>query len=381
MFKPTRTPGRRGLFTSLAFIPVSLATAALVVAALLAALLLAAGGARPAAGQVIGVTNTPTPILPTFTFAPFVTSTLPAPVTLDPAVVPTVRPCPTPGPLLAGQRAVLTPGVNVRSAPSVSAALVNYYALEVVVTLIEGPVCAGGYNWWRISGEAFSVFERGEETRVGTGEPGWVIEGNGGRQFLNFLAPDAAAQCSPPLALRIGEIARVVTGLRAHESPDLDARVLELAPLGAEVTVLDGPVCADNLNFWRVTVPLIGGGQIAAWVGEGYPGGYWLETDRLLAAQGPRECFRPLRVGTGTRAAVQRFNNIPLNLRAAPGENAPVVAQLINGIAFDITGPPVCADGFNFWPVRVVGGSAPSGWLAEGIPGAYWWDIVTEAGP
>lgn len=326
----------------------------------------------------IGTVGT-NPFQPTYTFAPFVTTTPLALITIDPRIGPTTRPCPLPQSFALGSRVALTPGVNVRSAPSLSAALVNYYALETALTILGGPVCANGYNWWHVSGEAYSVFDAGEETRIGTGEPGWVIEGAAGRLFLiNISVVDPSALCYAPLPLAVGRSATVLTGVRAHEQPSLGARVIEVAPLDAEVPVLAGPVCADGLNWWRIRVPLIGGGSVEAWVAEGYPGAYFLQPDPASLPPTAPFCFRSLRVGAGTRAAVLRLNNIPLSLRAEPGANAPLVASLLNGVAFDVTGPSVCADGFNWWPVRVVGGSSPTGWLAEGTPGNYWWDIISH---
>lgn len=349
---------------------------------------LSSGGARMAVrAQTIvtpisntSIAATPTSAFqPTYTFAPFVTTTPLAVITIDPRAFPTQRACPPPQSFAVGSRVALTPGINVRSAPSVSAALVNYYALDTALTILEGPTCANGYNWWRVSGEAYSVFDAGEETRIGTGEPGWVIEGAAGRLFLRSISsPDPALVCYPPLPLRVGGLATVVTGIRAHEAPSLASRVIEVAPIDALIPVLEGPICADSLNWWRVRVPLIGGGSVEAWVAEGFPGGYFLAPDPASVPVPTPFCFRALRVGVGTRAAVLRLNNIPLSLRSAPSETASVVAPLLNGVAFDVTGPSVCADGFNWWPVRVVGGSSPTGWLAEGTPGNYWWDIVSR---
>ena len=157
----------------------------------------------PAAAQT--ATNTPTPT-PTITDTPTITNTptiTPTPtITLTPSLtptstlIPTATPTPTPtqivlivstpvgGPtsvplqangcypplaLVVGGQVLLRGGVNVRSQPTESGPLVNYYTSQVLLRLIEGPVCANGWNWWHVRG---------------VGEPGWVVEGKPGFYFL-----------------------------------------------------------------------------------------------------------------------------------------------------------------------------------------------------
>src|SRR6185369_15897391 len=60
--------------------------------------------------------------------------------------VTTLTPSPTPGcavplSLVKGQQAYVKGGMYVRNSPTESSPWVNYYQKEVVVTIVDGPVC------------------------------------------------------------------------------------------------------------------------------------------------------------------------------------------------------------------------------------------------
>jgi hypothetical protein len=278
--------------------------------------------------------------------------------------------CQTPLPLVRGQTITLEGGVNLRNIPSLSGAVVNYYPQETYLTLLDGPVCANGYNWWYVGG---------------AGQPGWVVEGYTGRTFITGIGSPTPA-CFPPLGLLVGYDARMFTGVRVRENPDPYSLVVTVALTDTVVEVIGGPVCVGMLNYWQVRVPFGSSNQNApnppgyvdGWVGEGYPlEDYWLEGVDLPPTIGPHECFRVLRLPPGTRAATYYSDGVPRSLRAAPSTSAAVIQPLIAGIAFDIISGPVCADHYNWWQVRLVTNGL-TGWLAEGVPGNYWFDILYE---
>ena len=113
---------------------------------------LAFGGQAATAHQVV-------------TSTPFVTSTWTPSPTPHMLITPATG-CAAPLDLTLGGHVLLRGGVNVRSEPSMSGALVNYYDRQVELRLVNGPVCQNGYNWWFVEGN---------------GHPGWVIEGRPGR--------------------------------------------------------------------------------------------------------------------------------------------------------------------------------------------------------
>jgi hypothetical protein len=62
----------------------------------------------------------------------------------------------------------------------------------------------------------------------------------------------------------------------------------------------------------------------------------------------------------------------PKNLRDAPSLSAPILYTLVDGIAFEVIGGPVCAESYNWWNIRIRGREDVTGWFAEGGPGDYW---------
>ena len=84
-------------------------------------------------------------------------------------------------------------------------------------------------------------------------------------------------------------------------------------------------------------------------------------------------CAYPQTFDIGARGYVQYRDGIPKSLRVAPGTNAPLIATLVNNVAFVFEGGPVCAENINWWYVRISGREDVAGWIAEGSPGVGYW--------
>ncbi len=305
----------------------------------------------------VAQTVTPTPTGPGYTI---IATGLP---TYQPTGVPTPG-CAAPLPLPLGGSVLLRGGVNVRSAPSLSGPLVNYYDHLVLLRVTRGPVCANDTNWWYVEGN---------------GEPGWVIEGRPGRYFLEAYVDPATTDCSAPLeTIQAGGQLQTVTGSRVRAIPSNNADVVTVVQPGQKLTVLDGPRCADHLNWWLVRAPYgTSSTLVDGWIAEGYPTAYYVEG---LSASGEPEiaCRTALRLHAGSRAAVSYRDGVPRRLRSAPDTSAPVVAELLDGIAFDVISDGAeCSGGYNWWHVRILT-TGLTGWLAEGLPGNYWFEVLVN---
>ncbi|MBK8022387.1 MAG: SH3 domain-containing protein [Chloroflexi bacterium] len=327
-------------------------SALILIALLCGALIVAPGLAQPLAQA------TATPIPDVATPTPLPSATLPI-LAVTPATG-----CTEPLQLRIGALVVVIGGVNVRATPSVSGVLLNYFDENKLVRLIDGPVCANGYNWWRVAG---------------VGEPGWVIEGRPGRYLIQTYVDPEAVSCFPARdGIAVGGQIRAVTGSRVRAEADPGALVITVAQPGTFMTVLEGPRCIDGLNWWRVRTNFeVSDTLIEGWVGEGYPGEYWIES--ALAATGiPLVCARPLGWSVGTRAAVSYRDGVPRRLRATPGVGGALVLELLDGVAFEvIDGTAVCRDGYNWWNVRILTTNI-TGWIAEGTPGRYWVELIAR---
>jgi hypothetical protein len=91
--------------------------------------------------------------------------------TLDGLLTPlptVIAPIATPPTFAIGAQVVVNPelaALNVRATPDTSAAIVEILPPGAVLTILEGPVEAAGYTWWRV--------------RLPSTAEGWVVEHTG----------------------------------------------------------------------------------------------------------------------------------------------------------------------------------------------------------
>lgn len=310
--------------------------------------------ATPSAAQGFP-TNTVGPN-PTATATPFVANPSATPTLFPTSIFPTatLANCLTPLPFTRGDIIALSGGVNIHSAPSASAPILAYFPERREFTLVEGPVCTGGFNFWRIEGH---------------GVIGWAAEGRLTRYWMRLIVDNEAPQCLTPLPLTVGERFRVVTGVYVRAEPSLSALPVTLVNTDERVIILEGPRCADRYNWWRVRVVV---------VGVTYEG--WMaEADRFgeeFIARPTRDpgtiCYYPLPFSIGDRVNVTYDDSIPKRLRTGPDTSAPILYELLKETPMIIIGGPVCADTYNWWQVRVLASTEITGWIAEGGPGSYW---------
>ena len=117
-----------------------------------------------------------------------------------PALPPVSSNCALPPLLIAGQQAIVSPGLGnrVRAAASLEAELVGAIQPGDVVSIEAGPVCADGYHWY---------FARGDRLA------GWTAEGGAGEYWLYYHI-----DCfnSPPIRLS-ATMRATVAGSRSLE--------------------------------------------------------------------------------------------------------------------------------------------------------------------
>lgn len=193
--------------------------------------------------------------------------------------------CPptVPLPLAVGGQGRVVPGGTanrVRSTPSTSGEVVFQIAAGSVFDVIGEAECSDGYRWWQIRYQ---------------GQEGWTVEGTDEEYFLEILAPETDAtstagptaqpsDCALEPRLVIGREGQVITDTpsRLRSTPSTDgAQVGQLQPRTV-VSILDGPVCANGIQWWEVSV-----GELSGWTAEGLDGEYFLELVEIVPTATP----------------------------------------------------------------------------------------------
>ena len=212
--------------------------------------------------------------------------------------------------LSVGAQARVLPGDanNVRDSASRSGALVGSIPGGGVFTVLEGPVCADGFNWWGVEYNGLT---------------GWTVEGSGADYWVEpytasvptaTRTPDPYVTVVPtPLwvsdfqspveavnVLEIGARVRVINDdlnadtitLTVRAQPTRSSASVTQAHEGDLLTIIGGPEEADSLRWWQVETDT--GTQ--GWVVEGLTDPYTNNAYRrtLLAlchAEGERIVF------------------------------------------------------------------------------------------
>ncbi|MEZ4617674.1 MAG: SH3 domain-containing protein [Caldilineaceae bacterium] len=224
-------------------------------------------------------TPTPTNVVPSEPFATTGTdggsggAATPAVVVTAPPLIPTDTPAPLPTPtftvtpqpgtaLQAGQPARVTApaGLNVRTSASSGASLILQLGTGQLVTVLEGPVSAENFTWWRIDD--------------GQGNVGWVADGDNETEWLSPQVGEAQPVNRAP---RVGDRVAVTMPnsgqLSVRAVPGTDAALLSRVDNGTQLTVLDGPQQSGGFTWYRVRTD---SGQVEGWAADGDGEDRWL---------------------------------------------------------------------------------------------------------
>ncbi len=168
---------------------------------------------------------------------------------------------------------------------------------------------------------------------------------------------------APGTALAPGAQARVTApaGLNYRDRPSSGANLLGQFATGILVTVLDGPITADNYTWWQIDD---GQGNVG-WAAEGDGETEWI-SPRL---GDPQPANRAPQVGDRVRVTMPAGGQ--LSVRSQPGINAALVARANPGQEYSVLAGPQQADGFTWYQIRSDDG-ALEGWAADGDGADRW---------
>ncbi len=157
---------------------------------------------------------------------------------------------------VGGQATVRTTegdALNMRSGAGTQFSIVSRLRSGSVLTLLEGPVSANGFNWWRV--------------RSAAGQEGWVVDSADNEQTLlpgvnTSVGLESELGANPEMAslLAVGDdvIVTLATrgdALRLRNEPGLDGRVISQMPAGTRLRIIDGPRPLDNYTWWQIRTP------------------------------------------------------------------------------------------------------------------------------
>lgn len=179
--------------------------------------------------------------------------------------------------LVAGEVATITQNVRVREQPTRDGRVRTVAPVGSDVLILSGPDCdaRSGIVWFQVQVEVVDFVYTG-----------WMSQGAGGAVWLiptDLPSEAAGTLCGTPLDFTIGSFGYVNSFDRGarylRDNAGLDSNVLFVLVDGVPFEFLGGPVCVNNLNWWRIRVR--SSNPVEGWIAEGSQGvGYWLsETD------------------------------------------------------------------------------------------------------
>lgn len=221
--------------------------------------------------------------------------------------------------LAAGDTALVTDQLNVRSGPGLGYPLIARLDQGRYVAITGESIAADGYDWVPLASPV-----------------GWVAQA-----YLG--AVDATAVFTPGDRVFVDADA-----LNMRVAPGTGSAVLQVLPAGTLLAITGGPAHGNGYAWYEVKTHAASGGESGWVIGP-------------ALARAPAEMPDPA-VAFDAGGTVHVATD-SLRLRGGPGTSAPILAELPDGTTLTVTGGPVGAEGYTWYSVRTVAGA--SGWVAE----------------
>jgi hypothetical protein len=180
--------------------------------------------------------------------------------------------------------------------------------------------------------------------------------------FVTHAQDADESGCPTALSLATGQPITIIGGVYIRAEPTLDAGIVSYSPDRILATVIDGPVCEDNIIWWNVQ-RVFEDPTFTGWVAQSANGKQFVLPNTPLDSDSI--CPDPLPVPINS--AIATFDGI--RVREEPSTSARVLTVAQADTTALVLEGPTCNEGFNWWRVQLeVVGVPYTGWIVEGIP-------------
>ena len=216
-----------------------------------------------------------------------------------------------------GANIVTNSSAWLRSGPGLKYTVIVTLWNGAPLTVTGAPVAADGYTWYPV--------------RTGYGTEGWIAD----------VALSSGAVSNP--AFGVGASVVTTSAVNLRSGAGLSYSVIVTLWSGAPLTVTGAPVAASGYVWYPVKT--------------GYGTLGWVAGSFLKAAAAPPPP-PPATFPVGSTA----YATGAINVRSGAGLSYSVIVTLWNGAPVTITGAPVSADGYTWYPIKT--GYGTLGWMA-----------------
>ncbi len=257
--------------------------------------------------------------------------------------------------------------VAIKREPRRSAVNLDLMRTGDTIVILEGPLCAENLAWYKVLWTVKNL-------------EGWAAEGDAReywmeKQVLDETADEGPIQCRGTQVSRLqpGDVARISSDLTAiKRSPRRASTNLDLMRTGDEVVILEGPLCADNLAWYKL---LWTKKNLEGWAAEGDAREYWIEPIVAGDSQAPEQVncrgTQPSRLKPNDQARV--ISDL-VALKRSPARRSTNLDLMRTGDDVVILEGPFCADNLAWYKVLWTKKNL-EGWAAEGDAAEYWLEI------
>lgn len=306
------------------------------------------------------------------------------PGTSGSGTTPTRTPTPASSGFAPGDSFITTNRVNLRSGPSTSTTSLGVLPTGTIGTITGAPTASGGYSWYPV---LVSGLGSGWIAGDYLGRASVTATPTPGRTATPSRTPTPSATSVPPTQTRTatptatkapptqtrtptlipggyapGDFFRTTANLNMRSGPSTSASAVAILPNGSTGQVTGAPVLANGYTWYPVAVNGIGSGWAA--------GEYFSHVASQATQTPTRTPTRtPIPAATATRAPGSFLSGdivrstAAVNFRTGPGTGYDVRSVVPSGSLATVTGDPVNANGYTWYPVTISG--AGSGWLAS----------------